>query len=67
MLRHQSNRCPICRTPVESLLEIKVAAKQPEPELPTAASAAAGAGASGGSDSGAGGSNGATLMAAAGV
>lgn len=24
MLRHQSNRCPICRTPVESLLEIKV-------------------------------------------
>jgi len=28
MLRHQSNRCPICRTPVESLLEIKVAAKQ---------------------------------------
>lgn len=27
MLRHQSNRCPICRTPVESLLEIKVAPK----------------------------------------
>lgn len=27
MLRGQSNRCPICRTPVESLLEIKVAAK----------------------------------------
>ena len=24
MLRHQTNRCPICRTPVESLLEIKV-------------------------------------------
>lgn len=29
MLRHQSNRCPICRTPVESLLEIKVARKAP--------------------------------------
>lgn len=28
MLRHQNNRCPICRTQVESLLEIKVAAKQ---------------------------------------
>ena len=27
MLRGQSNRCPICRTPVESLLEIKVATK----------------------------------------
>ena len=30
MLRGQSNRCPICRTPVESLLEIKVAAKEGE-------------------------------------
>lgn len=30
MLRGQSNRCPICRTPVESLLEIKVATKQGE-------------------------------------
>lgn len=30
MLRHQSNRCPICRTPVESLLEIKVASRAPE-------------------------------------
>ena len=29
MLRHQSNRCPICRTPAESLLEIKVARKAP--------------------------------------
>lgn len=27
MLRHQTNRCPICRTPVESLLEIKVERK----------------------------------------
>ena len=24
MLRHQTNRCPICRTTVEGLLEIKV-------------------------------------------
>jgi E3 ubiquitin-protein ligase MGRN1 len=24
VLRHQTNRCPICRTPVERLLEIKV-------------------------------------------
>jgi len=30
MLRGQSNRCPICRTPVESLLEIKVASKDGE-------------------------------------
>ena len=30
MLRGQSNRCPICRTPVESLFEIKVATKQGE-------------------------------------
>lgn len=28
MLRGQSNRCPICRTPVESLLEIKVASTE---------------------------------------
>jgi len=27
MLRHQNNKCPICRTVVESLLEIKVATK----------------------------------------
>jgi hypothetical protein len=27
MLRHQTNRCPICRTPVQSLLEIKVERK----------------------------------------
>jgi hypothetical protein len=24
-LRHQSNKCPVCRSPVESLLEIKIA------------------------------------------
>ena len=29
MLRHQTNRCPICRTPVESLLEIKVERRDP--------------------------------------
>lgn len=33
LLRHQpNNKCPICRTPVESLLEIKVA-KSAEPQL----------------------------------
>uniref|UniRef100_A0A7S0SM51 RING-type E3 ubiquitin transferase n=1 Tax=Mantoniella antarctica TaxID=81844 RepID=A0A7S0SM51_9CHLO len=52
MLRHQSNRCPICRTPVESLLEIKVAAKAPETSAEPTAAAAARAGRSGsGSDS----------------
>ena len=25
VLRHQSNKCPVCRSPVESLLEIKIA------------------------------------------
>lgn len=28
MLRHQTNRCPICRTTVEGLLEIKVESRQ---------------------------------------
>mmetsp|Transcript_23010 Transcript_23010/g.78357 ORF Transcript_23010/g.78357 Transcript_23010/m.78357 type:complete len:355 (+) Transcript_23010:287-1351(+) len=35
MLRHQSNRCPICRTAVESLLEIKVDRSRPA-EAPAA-------------------------------
>ena len=34
MLRHQTNRCPICRTPVQSLLEIKVERKPAPKPLP---------------------------------
>lgn len=37
MLRHQTNRCPICRTPVESLLEIKVERRQAAPPAAAAA------------------------------
>jgi E3 ubiquitin-protein ligase MGRN1 len=28
MLRHQTNRCPICRTTVESLLEIRLGSRR---------------------------------------
>jgi hypothetical protein len=46
MLRHQTNRCPICRTLVESLLEIKVERRPAAPPkeiaaLPAPAAAAA--------------------------
>lgn len=53
-LRHQTNRCPICRTPVESLLEIKVDKRERAPappsvpaKAPYAAGAAAAAAAAG--------------------
>lgn len=42
LLRHQSNKCPICRTPIESLLQIKISATPNTTSAckPSAASAA---------------------------
>jgi len=34
VLRYQTNKCPICRQPVESLLQIKVSAQDGVPEAP---------------------------------
>ena len=33
VLQYQSKKCPICRQPVERLLEIRVAGKNEEPQM----------------------------------
>lgn len=43
LLRGQTNRCPICRTPVEKLLEIKVAPRDAKKDKAGASSSQKGA------------------------